>query len=186
MCWLHGIWMKLHSHSPSFPQLYYQVQCGLSVLLYSIYISSQSNEQGQACCEDKGFILSTFCSSPVSEMSHRTSWSCWVQVQEHLYQHVLLCIPSLFIRRGLVPCMCNSSEGRLELWQQSKNTNHLLFASVRANQFFLLVIFSFSHLEWHNLDQFSQCWTSWTYYIGGDIELWVSLFNMFSFRVIEC
>lgn len=29
--------------SPSFPQLYYQVQCGLSVLLYSIYISSQSD-----------------------------------------------------------------------------------------------------------------------------------------------
>lgn len=52
--------MKLHSHPPSFPHLYYQVQCGLSVLLYSIYISSQSNKQGQDCCEHKGFILSTF------------------------------------------------------------------------------------------------------------------------------
>lgn len=60
MCWLHGIKMKLHSHPPSFPHLYYQVQCGLSVLLYSIYISSQSNKQGQDCCEHKGFILSTF------------------------------------------------------------------------------------------------------------------------------
>lgn len=79
-CWLHGVWMKLHSHSPSFSHLYYQVQCGLSVLLYSIYISSQSNKQGQACCEDKGFILSIFFSSPVSEMSHCASWSCWVQV----------------------------------------------------------------------------------------------------------
>lgn len=136
--------MKLHSHSPSFPHLYYQVQCGLSVLLYSIYISSQSNKQGQDCCEHKGFILSTFFFS-------RCQKCLTIQVDPAEFKFKNICISKsfcafhLFSLEGDWCPACAIFRGRLELWQQSKNTNHLLFGSVRANQFSFL-LFSLSHI----------------------------------------
>lgn len=83
--------------------------------------------------------------SPASEMSRSTSWSCPVQVKEHLYLQALSCIPFQFLRRDSTSRTCSSSEGRMERWQNSRNTNHLLLDSelVKTKPIFLFCYFLF-------------------------------------------
>lgn len=49
-----------------------------------------------------------------------------------------------------MPCTYNSSEGRLELWQKSKNTNHLFDSELEQTNFFffsfLFLIFGMTKL----------------------------------------
>lgn len=91
------------------------------------------------------FVAANYSFSPASEMSRSTSWSCTVQVKEHLYLQALSCIPFQFLRRDSTSRTCSSSEGRMERWQNSRNTNHLLLDSelVKAKPIFLFCYFLF-------------------------------------------
>lgn len=83
--------------------------------------SSQSHEQDKPVMRPEGSYWAYFLSGVRNVSSHT------LILQSSSGRIFTSASPPLSLRRGSVPCTGNSSEGRLELWQNSRNTTHLLF-----------------------------------------------------------
>lgn len=121
ICWLRKVGCTLTPHLV----FLYPIKSSMVWVHYSLWFMSahQATNRTRLLWEQRVHTIHFF--SPVSEKSHSTCWSYRLQVEECLCQGVFWHIPSLFLRRGSVSCMGHSEE-RLELWQKSGNTNHLL------------------------------------------------------------